>query len=1615
LGYAEVQATADILRTRFVDYDLTSSKPISVIVELAGEPLAVIEESLHNQGVVVTQAMQGSLLQRLDTKRAQVMDALRGAGIAATTRHSYALTFNGIAMQVPANQVKKLLSIPGIIDVFPDIEMQATGLEHSLPAIRAQQAWAIPPGLSGSGILVAVLDTGADYMHPDLGGGIGPTFKVIGGTDFVDDDNDPMERKNDPGINPATGRDWNTSHGTHVAATVVAVAPEASLYIIRVLGRGGSGSSSDVMAGIERAVQVGADVANMSLGAALAHPDSPWARAVDNAVRAGVVFTVSAGNSGPGERTTGTYANTRLGIAVGWADTTPKPLVLPQGGTAPFVGGLMTFSPALAPLGTPVEFVSVGLGNVPADFRDAGGNSLVTGRIALMERGGAAFAVKSRNARDAGAIGAIIFNNVAGTFGGTLGDNQLGDIPTLSLSREDGLVLRAMAAGTRFVTFSMGEHHLMSPSSSRGPDALLGILPHVSAPGQNITAAYPFPGTDGSHVSGAFQRVAGPGNPWFGTISGTSMAAPHVAGAAALMLQARPTLTPEQIRLGLMNTASNMVNIDGRSFRPIDQGAGMINIHHAITAGLRVAPGMLNFREVTVGETQAMLNLESLRTTSAVFRTRVEKFNPAHAYEVLVPTQVTVGAGARVNVPVALFVDAALPLSVPGTSDYTGYIVLENVANPADSYRVPFFFVNGQVVSQVTATPDAFSPNGDGVQDTTTISFVLGRAAHATRIMLNGFLPVVPDGFTYHVAIATFGPLQPGRYSFVWNGAAPTGFTSPDRFGQINVQVQPTSGAAWTPALSASPTISPGFARLQIDTTPPAFHNVTPAIDTTTANRVRVRGAVDDLLISNVMSDGGSVWVNDQLVPIRSGNMPIPPAPAGAVWDWATFESQSITATLADNNTATLRARDAAGNERTQTLNFTGLVVNNPTATTVLATTTEVRVQGTVVLGMTLTINGAPATYDAFGRFDVTLPLTFGTNTFTVTAGVPAWGAAFTPISRQFTVERPIPVAGIMVTPPSAELRVGGTVQLTATIAPPTATVQTVTWLSSDTAVATVSPTGLVTAVGLGTATITARSTDGNLAANASITVVPTPVTAISIAPLTPNLHRGLTLQMTATLTPADATNRAVTFTSSHPAVATVSATGLVTSVALGTTTITARAADGGLTASTVVTVVPPIRVTGITLTPAAHTLERGATVQLAPTILPANATNRAVAWLSTNTSVATVSGTGLVTAVAPGVAHIAATTVDGHRTAVVTITVVPPAGVIPVTGVTVSPVTATLSIGGNVQLTATVLPATATNRAVTWASTNAAVATVDATGLVTAIAAGSAQITVTTVDGQHSAVSSIVVTPVAAGVRVTGVTLTPTTSTLAVGATAQLTATVLPANATNRAVTWLSTAPTIASVSAVGLVTAVAPGTAQIAVMTADGGHVALATVVVTPADGVVPVTGVSLTPTTATVTVGGAVQLTAAVAPANATNRTVTWSSSNTAWATVSATGLVTGMATGTVTITATTADGNHTATAVITVLAPVGVVRVTGVTLTPAMHTLAVGGTVTLVPVVLPLHATNRAVTWLSTNPAAVRVCANGIVTAVAPGLSHIVVTTVDGSRTAVVTVVVTAAIP
>ncbi|WP_182250245.1 Ig-like domain-containing protein, partial [Cellulophaga baltica] len=232
------------------------------------------------------------------------------------------------------------------------------------------------------------------------------------------------------------------------------------------------------------------------------------------------------------------------------------------------------------------------------------------------------------------------------------------------------------------------------------------------------------------------------------------------------------------------------------------------------------------------------------------------------------------------------------------------------------------------------------------------------------------------------------------------------------------------------------------------------------------------------------------------------------------------------------------------------------------------------------------------------------------------------------------------------------------------------------------------------------------------------------------------------------------------------------------------------------------------------------------------------------------------------------------------------------------VASVAITPNPITINIGGTENLSAVVLPANATNQNVTWSSSDDAIASVSAAGVVTGNTTGSATITVTTEDGNFTATSTITVQ--AATFAVTGITVDPTSITITNGSTTTLTETIAPANATNQNVTWSSSDDAIASVSATGVVTGNATGSATITVTTEDGGFTATSTITVQAAT--FAVTGITVDPTLITITNGSTTTLTETIAPANATNQNVTWSSSDDAIASVSATGVVTGNAIGT-----------------------------------------------------------------------------------------------------------------
>lgn len=496
-------------------------------------------------------------------------------------------------------------------------------------------------------------------------------------------------------------------------------------------------------------------------------------------------------------------------------------------------------------------------------------------------------------------------------------------------------------------------------------------------------------------------------------------------------------------------------------------------------------------------------------------------------------------------------------------------------------------------------------------------------------------------------------------------------------------------------------------------------------------------------------------------------------------------------------------------------------------------------------------------------------------------------------------------------------------------------------------------------------------------------------VSGITLDKTEAELMRGETLRLSATVSPDDARNKTVKWTSGNDKIATVDADGVVAAIAVGETTITATAADGSGISATCKIKVTPRLVTSIELGKEELTLEKTFTAQLTAMVLPEDADDRSVTWSSGNNEVATVSQEGLVTAVGVGTADITVKANDGSEmSAICKVTVTPKL----VTSIKLDNEELTIVRTHTRQLTVTVLPEDADDRSVVWSSGNEEVATVAETGLVTALKVGEASITATANDGSGvSATCVVTVTPKLAE----SISLNEMELTLERTATAQLTATVLPETADDRSVTWSSGNTAVAKVDKYGMVTAVGLGETVITAITDDGTDLtATCFVKVTPK----LVKSLSLSETELSIENGSAAQLTAIISPQDADDGSVAWTSNNTMAATVDATGRVTATGVGTAVITVSTNDGsNLSATCTVTVTPK----EVAHISFDKTTLTLYVNESSQITATVLPDDADDRRLIWSSGDVDIARVSSNGEVTAVGVGETEITATANDGS--------------
>jgi minor extracellular serine protease Vpr len=500
--------------------------------------------------------------------------------------------------------------------------------------------------LTGKGVTVGVIDTGVDYTHPDL------RRNYAGGRDLVDNDGDPMETK-------TLGR--ATVHGTHVAGIIAAngkikgVAPEAKILAYRALGPGGGGTTENVLAAIEQAIKDKVDIMNLSLGNDINGPDLPISLALNRAVDKGIVAIAASGNSGPNIWSVGSPGTASKAISVGASTPTLEvPHILIEGIRDKIKIQPLSGSGNWA-MDRSLPIVDGGMGT-QADLKD------VMGKLVLIKRGKLTFTEKANNAKEAGAKGVIIYNNLSGGFMGNL-EAPL-DIPVGSITKKEGEVLKSKTNSLARIDVTE-EKDLLADFSSRGPVTdTWEVKPDLVAPGVAVNSTIP-----GGYLS----------------LQGTSMAAPHVAGACALIKQAHPEWTPDQIKAALMNTAKPLVK-NGKPYRTYEQGAGRIQVNEAVKATSLVSPSSLRFGKFeSEGDThKAFLHVENLSEKPVRYTFDIPKGKDGLEWQF--PLAFTLEPGESRDAKLELKVN---PIELKGKI-HDGYLTIHAGAN---SIQIPYIYV----------------------------------------------------------------------------------------------------------------------------------------------------------------------------------------------------------------------------------------------------------------------------------------------------------------------------------------------------------------------------------------------------------------------------------------------------------------------------------------------------------------------------------------------------------------------------------------------------------------------------------------------------------------------------------------------------------------------------------------------------------------------------------------------------------------------------------------------------------------------------------------------------------------------------------------------------------
>ena len=596
------------------------------LVQLKGAPLSTYAKTRPAQGKKIdfNSATVKSYKANLAALRNNFKAWLRTNAPKAQIIRGYDLSLNAVSIKLNGTTLAKIRTSTLVARAEFQGLYYPTADDPDLSIISAQAAWTAAEQTSataGEGIKVGVIDTGVDITHPCFSdaGYAGQTQK--GDPRFTNNKVIVAKVFNNKAVSRGYSAEALQDHGTHVAGTIACnfetpatvggveipydmsgVAPRALLGNYNIFpGDVVSARSEDILNALDAAYADGMDVVNMSLGGGANGMQDLLTVAVDNLDQANMISAVAAGNSGPGHYTIESPGSAARALTAG-ASTVPHfvgaPLTVGSTTYGVAAGDFATVSNDLtAPLGVVLNGGGVlsnacTIGVPGADGKPVAGS--LVGTIALISRGACTFSEKIRNAQDAGASAVIVVNNVAGDPT-AMGLGGIANEPTIpaymaSLANKGTLVTAAgqsATIGEAMSYFSTTNVDIMAGFSSQGPtDVDFRVKPDVVAPGVNVLSSIPTSSCDG--------------DPCFAFFQGTSMATPHLAGAAAIVRQAHPTWPAWAIRSAIVNTAdvgALKVYTNGTTLATDVNviGAGRLNLASAVDAPVALNPVSVSF------------------------------------------------------------------------------------------------------------------------------------------------------------------------------------------------------------------------------------------------------------------------------------------------------------------------------------------------------------------------------------------------------------------------------------------------------------------------------------------------------------------------------------------------------------------------------------------------------------------------------------------------------------------------------------------------------------------------------------------------------------------------------------------------------------------------------------------------------------------------------------------------------------------------------------------------------------------------------------------------------------------------------------------------------------